>query len=235
MDAPSGLPSSPRTEAVQTAFDWDPGVDVFLGWFDCGLPGQVTSLVPTGPGAVAGTLVSGWDCIAGGVGVPVGSLLFLKVAPIGETCVSIIQTDLPGGTAVASCAADLVPIDPDCWGRICYLSGGIHTCDCDFAASIESAPQLSPSVMLSQPVPNPIAKSMTYSVALEKEAQVRVEVFDVSGRIVSEPLRETLSAGVHTFAWSSVDESGRDLPAGAYYLSLEAGGARESRKFVVIR
>ena len=64
---------------------------------------------------------------------------------------------------------------------------------------------------------------------------MRVQVHDVTGRVVSRPGDESLPAGVHTFAWTALDGQGRNLPAGVYYLSVNAEGAKESQKFVLMR
>ena len=76
---------------------------------------------------------------------------------------------------------------------------------------------------------------MTYSVSLEQEVRVRVRVMDVTGRVVDRLVDENLPAGLHSFAWSAVDGDGRGVPAGVYYLALEANGERQTRKFVVMK
>jgi hypothetical protein len=216
---------------VQMAFDWDPAWDIFLGWQDC--PEVISVMTPSGPGPVAGTLVSVWDCIVGGVGVPVGGLFLINV---GGGCVSVVETEL-GGNQIADCSIPgvLTPVDSDCWGRTCFGSGGINVCDCPTPSSVEGTPEVTSGVLLSQPVPNPTTRSITYAVTLERESRVRVRVYDVTGRVVSSPLDESLPAGVHTFAWSALDDRGRGLPAGVYYMRLDADGVRTSRKFVVMR
>ena len=124
--------------------------------------------------------------------------------------------------------------DPDWRSGAFSHDLAMYLCNEETAASVESEPQVGPTVMLSQPVPNPTTRAVTYSVNLERETQVTVEVFDVNGRIVSRPLHETLPAGVHSFVWSSVDGEGRNPPAGVYYLNLEAGGVKESRTFLLM-
>jgi hypothetical protein len=223
----------PDIVGLQAAFDWDTGAWIWLGWEQC-QPGQLTILVPSAPGA---DLVTAFDCVVGGVGVVVGRQFMFPTIPLG--CLSVITSSQPGGTAFADCASNVITIDPDCYGRVCMTGDpnpGINACDCPApGSSVEGTSGLTSSLMLSQPTPNPTTRSMTYSITLERESRVRVQVHDVTGRVVSRPVDESLPAGVHTFAWTALDGQGRNLPAGVYYLSANADGAKESRKFVLMR
>ena len=50
---------------------------------------------------------------------------------------------------------------------------------------------------------------------------VRVEVYDLSGRLVSTLRNEQLEAGRHTLAWSGVDDAGSRAAPGIYLLRIE--------------
>lgn len=56
-------------------------------------------------------------------------------------------------------------------------------------------------------------------------AQVRIEVLDAAGKVVSTTERAGAAAGVHTFDWDGRDASGKALADGRYTLRVTAGEA----------
>ena len=91
------------------------------------------------------------------------------------------------------------------------------------------------SLALLAPAPNPVRGEMNYSVLLPREAHVRVVVLDLSGRVVRSLVDESLAPGRHPFAWSSDDRATPELHGGVYFLELDALGARQTHKFVLVR
>ena len=91
------------------------------------------------------------------------------------------------------------------------------------------------SLALIAPAPNPVKGEMSYSAVLPREAHVTIRVLDLSGRIVRSLVDESLAPGPHAFAWNSADRAGPTLDGGVYFLELEALGARQTRKFVIVR
>ncbi|MGH7731472.1 MAG: FlgD immunoglobulin-like domain containing protein, partial [Candidatus Eiseniibacteriota bacterium] len=68
--------------------------------------------------------------------------------------------------------------------------------------------------------------------------EVRLEIFDPQGRIVSTLATGPLPAGRHARTWDARDRSGRLAPAGVYLARLSSfpGGAAgmATRRFVVL-
>ena len=52
---------------------------------------------------------------------------------------------------------------------------------------------------------------------------------------MAEPVRGDLPAGIYPMGWSAVTADGREMPAGLYFLHVEAGGRSETRKIVLAR
>ena len=65
--------------------------------------------------------------------------------------------------------------------------------------------------------PNPSYASATITFHNAKAGPMRVAVFDLQGRLVSELLYETLSPGAHSVTWNGRDTSGRSVAAGTYF------------------
>jgi hypothetical protein len=73
------------------------------------------------------------------------------------------------------------------------------------------------------------------SFQLQEAVPVRLQVFDVSGRLVASLFDGNLPAGPHTLEWSGVSDAGEDVKAGVYFARIEAGGLTASGKLMIIR
>jgi len=75
--------------------------------------------------------------------------------------------------------------------------------------------------------PNPFARATTLNFALAREGDLRLAVYDVTGRLQRTLANGRFAAGVHSAAWNGRDDSGRLLPRGSYFVRIEdAAGAR---------
>ena len=68
---------------------------------------------------------------------------------------------------------------------------------------------------------------ITYS--LPSKTEVRLDVFDLSGRLVNTLVDEAKKAGTHRVSWDAGEEA-----AGVYFYRLRAGNFERTRKMVVI-
>jgi hypothetical protein len=84
------------------------------------------------------------------------------------------------------------------------------------------------------PAPNPFAGLTAFAVDLPVETAVRLDVFDVAGHRVTQLADTRLSAGRHRFTWDARDASGARVPAGLYFVALEAGSFRASSRLVLV-
>lgn len=78
--------------------------------------------------------------------------------------------------------------------------------------------------------PNPFNPVTRVSYSLPERMQIRLAVYDVSGRLVDVLVEGVRNAGEHGIDWSA---SG--VASGIYFYSLEAGGMRLTRKMVLLR
>ena len=84
--------------------------------------------------------------------------------------------------------------------------------------------------------PNPFNPSTTISFSLPGECAVRLEVYDVRGRLVARLIDgERRSAGLNNVEWNGRDASGRSSASGVYIYRLTAGKETISRKMVLLR
>lgn len=80
--------------------------------------------------------------------------------------------------------------------------------------------------------PNPTSSFTKIYFGLPRsQSQVRAQIFDAQGRLVSTLANGPMSAGTHTLDWSA-----RQLPTGQYFFRLTTeGGLTSSGKLVVVR
>jgi hypothetical protein len=89
---------------------------------------------------------------------------------------------------------------------------------------------------LHQNKPNPFNPSTTISFYLPDQATVTLEVFDVSGRLVSRLIAgEGRGAGTHQVEWNGRDTRGGAVASGIYFYRLTAGKETVSKKAVLLR
>jgi hypothetical protein len=93
----------------------------------------------------------------------------------------------------------------------------------------------SPRLALAQPVPNPFTWVTQIAFQLSEPGDATLAVYDVRGRLVTIIERGKRDAGEHHAAWNGKDASGREAPAGVYFLRLEQRNAIVTRKMVLLR
>lgn len=93
----------------------------------------------------------------------------------------------------------------------------------------------SPVVMsLAPPMPNPLVSATAVAFSLPADGRVRIEVFDVGGRLLATIADEWMPDGPHSIQWDGSAAGGR-LPAGVYVLRLTAGGEVRAQRLVIAR
>lgn len=89
------------------------------------------------------------------------------------------------------------------------------------------SPVLPTSVALNRTYPNPFNRSITIEYALPAQDYVRLSVFDLHGRHITDLVDRVESAGNHSISWNAVA-----IPAGVYLLRMEAASQVHQKKIV---
>lgn len=83
--------------------------------------------------------------------------------------------------------------------------------------------------------PNPFTTSATIDVGLPNASPVEVQIFDVSGRRVSNRSIGMMGKGWQQIALQATDDAGQRLPSGVYFYRITAAGEAITRKMVITR
>jgi FlgD Ig-like domain/Cytochrome c554 and c-prime len=90
---------------------------------------------------------------------------------------------------------------------------------------------------LVQNSPNPFNPSTTisYSVPEGNSVHVRLDVFDIRGRLVRTLVDNTRDAGAYHVLWDGTDANGQNLSSGVYLYRIKAGNFMKTRKMVLLK
>ena len=89
---------------------------------------------------------------------------------------------------------------------------------------------------LFQNKPNPFSKvtSISYWVALQ-EQRVTLKVYDIAGKLVKTLVDERKESGYNVCIWDGIDDVGKKVSNGIYFMRFNAGDYHEARKLMMIR
>lgn len=73
-------------------------------------------------------------------------------------------------------------------------------------------------------MPNPARGASTVRLALGRDAKIRVQVLDVTGREIARLADGVRPAGEHSFTWSGVTDRGSKVGAGLYFVRVSGDG-----------
>ena len=83
--------------------------------------------------------------------------------------------------------------------------------------------------------PNPFNPSTRIGFTLGIGRVVRLEIYDVAGRLVRQLVNESLPAGDHATLWNGRDDHQQDVASGVYYYRLVGDGVDARRSMVLLR
>jgi len=88
---------------------------------------------------------------------------------------------------------------------------------------------------LSQNYPNPFNPVTTIRFELPKNADVKLEVYNIMGQLVRQLVDNKMEAGYHTVIWDGANASGLRVVSGVYYYRFVAGDFTSVKKMVLLK
>jgi len=124
-------------------------------------------------------------------------------------------------------------VEPATWYRYTLVVVGENGTEAAwFSRTVKTGAAL---LELEQNVPNPFNPQTTISFVLPSAAPVRLEIFDVEGRLVSTLVDGTMPPGRHQLRWDGLDRRGAPVATGTYFYRLTAGKRSQSRKMLLLK
>jgi hypothetical protein len=88
---------------------------------------------------------------------------------------------------------------------------------------------------LGQNYPNPFNPATRISYQLNKPAQVRLAIYDITGREISRLVNEYQIEGSYSVTWNSTEQRGYQLSSGTYFARLQVGENVVTRKMLLTK
>lgn len=88
---------------------------------------------------------------------------------------------------------------------------------------------------LHQNFPNPGNPSTSIVFDLAQDSPVKLEIFDVSGRMIRTLVNESKPAGTHQATWNGQDDLGNSVASGLYIYRIQAGKFVQSKKMLFVK
>ena len=168
----------------------------------------------------AGRINSSGTVLWGSTGVSISAAANNQSRPV-------VATDKSGGAVIAWADERNGTSNLDIFAHRIGPAGTIPTAVRTSSGSLPLA--VSPNM------PNPFSSATVIDVHLNRESDVDVKVYDVTGRLVRNLERRRLSAGTHRVRFDGRDDSGRSLPSGVYFFKVAGTGSHVTRKIVLER
>ena len=227
----------------------EPDVAVRLGepaWESSGLrvPIRVLAADRVGAARLALTLpLDRYEVTRVETGADAGEWLELHEAVDGRLVLGLIglAPDTSAGTPATLDLALHLALKPgqDAGGEVGLADlqlSGRDGATLDGAALPAPVPLPTPAdLMLSAARPNPFTHETSFTLNLDRAADVDLAVHDLSGRRVATLFRGALGAGPHEFGWRGVRDDGSSAANGIYFLKAHVGGQRLARKVIFLR
>jgi len=83
--------------------------------------------------------------------------------------------------------------------------------------------------------PNPFSHSVIITYSIPQNTKVSLKIYNVMGKQVKILVNAKVAAGIYNIQWNVSDEKGNAVPAGIYFLRMEAGDYLETKKLSVIK
>jgi hypothetical protein len=91
------------------------------------------------------------------------------------------------------------------------------------------------SFALGQNYPNPFNPTTNISFSVPQQEKVKVEVYDVLGRLIGTLVNAELPAGTYTTTWNGKDANGASVATGMYIYRMQAGTFSTVKKMLMVK
>lgn len=101
--------------------------------------------------------------------------------------------------------------------------------------SAESDTGIPTDFELGQNFPNPFNPSTTITFNLSEETNVKISIYDMTGRLTRELVDQSMAVGKRTINWDGKDDAGNSVSGGIYLYNIQAGDYSQTKKMVLMK
>jgi flagellar hook assembly protein FlgD len=83
--------------------------------------------------------------------------------------------------------------------------------------------------------PNPFNPSTLISFSLDRDENVSLVIYDVSGRHIQTLVSRPMTSGTHSEVWDGRDTFGQPVAGGIYFYRLSAGNRSLTKKMILLK
>ena len=91
------------------------------------------------------------------------------------------------------------------------------------------------SFELSNNFPNPFNSSTSFNLTVNEPGFYRFHIVDMSGRIITTLLEQSLTAGIYPVNWNGTNKHGLDVPSGIYFARLFNKSESQQAKITLVK
>jgi hypothetical protein len=91
------------------------------------------------------------------------------------------------------------------------------------------------SIHLAQNYPNPFNPTTEIQFSLPNQANVSLEIYDITGRLITTLINGSMSSGNYTVTWDATNQFGQTVSSGIYLYRLQAGDIVETKRMTFIK
>ena len=89
-------------------------------------------------------------------------------------------------------------------------------------------------IELYSPCPNPSTSAVNISYRTAQAVNVRLSIYNLTGRHILDVADRLSTAGIHTEVWDGADRSGRKVDRGIYFCTIQADGFSQTRGIIML-
>lgn len=99
----------------------------------------------------------------------------------------------------------------------------------------ENTAQVPENIQLEQNYPNPFNPVTTIKFQIPNSQYVRLEIFDIKGKLIRKLIDNEMNAGSHELFWDGRDVKGNHVHSGVYFYTLRSGRDYITKKMTMLR
>lgn len=82
---------------------------------------------------------------------------------------------------------------------------------------------------------NPFNPSTTIRYGLDTDSYVTIEIYDISGKLISTLINMEQTQGWHSIVWNSTNQQKKQIPAGLYFSRITSGNEVKTTKLMLLK